>query len=154
MKKRYPFFLAGSLMLFLFLGQSAAQSNETLDSFLEQEKASFGHSAYMILTAAGILDEETSVDEALAALAGSEVEGPSRTAEEAITLGEYSYLLMQALEIRGGLMYRIFPGPRYAARELKYLDLIPGDAGPGRSLSGTEAVQILGRALEWKEARS
>lgn len=154
MKKRYPFFLIGGLMLFLALSQSAAQSNETMDQFLEQEKASCGHSAYMILTAVGLLDEEASVEEALAVLAETEVKGPSGPANETITLGEYSYLLMQALEIEGGLMYRLFPGPRYAARELKYLDLIPGESSPRRSLSGAEAVQILGRALEWKEARS
>jgi len=154
MKKSCLFLIMSGVFFSLALSNLSAQSNETLDSFLEQEKALFGHSAYMILTAVGSLPDDSSVVEASLALEESDIQFPSSPADEPITLGEYSFLIMQALEIDGGLMYRVFPGPRYAARELKYLNFIPGSAGPGRSLSGIEAIQILGRALEWKEARS
>jgi hypothetical protein len=61
---------------------------------------------------------------------------------------------MQAFEIKGGVMYRIFPGPRYAGRELSYLGLIRGNGSPTRTFDGDEAIGILGRLLEWKEGPS
>lgn len=154
MRKRLcPHLLVGILFV-LSVSHLCAQSNETLDSFLEQEQAVFGYSAYMVLTAADELPEEASPEEAAAAVNRMGWKDSLSASDDRINLGEYSSLLMKAFDIRGGLMYTLFPGPRYAARELKYLQCIPGKSAPGRSISGPDAVQILGRVLEWKEERS
>jgi hypothetical protein len=60
---------------------------------------------------------------------------------------------MRALDIPGGIMYSMFPGPRYAAREIAYLGFVRGSGAPGRTVSGNEVMYILGRVLEWKEGQ-
>jgi hypothetical protein len=57
---------------------------------------------------------------------------------------------MKAFDEKGGLMYRLFPGPRYAVRELAYLGLVHGKAHSGRFPSGQEVVQILSSYLDRK----
>ena len=147
-----------TLLLALVLLAGAAngwgQSNEMLDALFEESATTLGQAAYLVLTASGLLPEEATPAEAAAALAGQGWTVPERSAREPLTLGEYSHLLMQAFQIEGGLMYRIFPGPRYAGRELAYLRLIRGDTSPYRSFSGEEAIAIIGRLLEWKEEQS
>ena len=132
----------------------SAQSNKVLDALLEEETTSFGQTAYLILTASARIPDDTTPSEAAAEIAGQGWTVPKRAAEEPLTLGEYSFLLMQAFELKGGVMYRILPGPRYAGRELAYLQFIKGNTSPYRTFSGEEAIGILGRLMEWKEEQS
>ena len=62
------------------------------------------------------------------------------------TKGKIAYMLVRALEIRGGVMYNVTNGcGRYALRELIHNGMIKG--GTERSkISGAEYVGILGRA--------
>lgn len=142
------------LLAFVLLGAAAnisAQSNEVIDALLEEETTSFGQAAYLVLTASARISDDTTPAEAAAEIEGQGWAVPARTAEEPLTLGEYSFLLMQAFELKGGIMYRIIPGPRYAGRELAYLQFIKGNTSPYRTFSGEEAIGILGRLMEWKE---
>jgi hypothetical protein len=54
---------------------------------------------------------------------------------------------MRAFNIPGSFLYALFPGPRYAFRELDYLDLIPGRKDPAAKVSGERLLIILGRVL-------
>jgi hypothetical protein len=135
-------------------GSVWGQSNELLDVLFEEPATSLGQAAYLVLTASGRIADDSAPADAAAALRRQGWTVPERSADESLTLGEYSYLLMQAFELKGGVMYRIFPGPRYAGRELAYLDLIKGDTSPYRTFSGEEAIGILGRLVEWKEEQS
>jgi len=143
-----------AVVLLAAAGSVWAQSNELLDALFEEPATSLGQAAYLVLTASGRIPDDSTPADAAESLAGQGWTVPQRSAEEPLTLGEYSYLLMQAFELEGGVMYRIFPGPRYAGRELAYLELIKGDTSPYRTFSGEEAIAILGRLLEWKEERS
>lgn len=130
--------LVSTFLLFLFVflpGFATAQSNERIDRLLEQDTASYSAALYMVRTAAG---------EAAEIPALSDEDRP-------ISLGEYAHLLMHAFDIPGGIMYRLFPGPRYAAREIAFYGFIRGSQLPGRSISGSEVINILRRAMEWKE---
>ena len=141
-------------ILFLFglsLSVVPAQSNQVIDQLLQQEKASFASALYMVQTAAGELVEELTPQTAAEGFDSQEWNLPQISADTPITLGQYSQLLMHAFEIPGGLMYKLFPGPRYAARETHYRGFIRGSALPGRSLSGSEVLFILREVLEWKE---
>jgi hypothetical protein len=144
---------AGTLLAFLFAGflPLAAQSNQLLDQILDQPELSFGQAAYLVLTATQKLPDEAGPEQAAEALADSGWKVKVRPADTPITLGEYSYLLMQAFALKGGLFYRLFPRPRYAARELAYRAWITGKAYPGRTLSGEEAVRMLGKVMEARE---
>ena len=135
-------------------GSLWGQSNELLDDLFEEPATTLEQAAYLVLTAAGRIPDDSSPADAAASLAAQGWTAPARSADEPLTLGEYSYLLMQAFELTGGLMYRIFPGPRYAGREFAFLKLIKGNTSPYRTFSGEEAIGILGRLLEWKEEQS
>ena len=136
MKHKTGIVITCSLFLIVFLpGFAHAQSNEIIDRLLEQDTASYDAALYMVRTAAG----ETAEPPVL-----SDNRRP-------ISLGEYSHLLIEALDIPSGIMYRLFPGPRYAAREIAFYGFIRGSALPGRFISGSEVINILRRAMEWKE---
>ena len=148
------------VLLFLFFVLTAgsmtlaAQSNDIIDGLLAEEQASYGKAVYLALTAAGLIPEEATPEEAIAVLEEKGWRVEIRGVEDPIRLGEFSFIIMKTFNIKGGLMYRIISCPRYACRELTYLKLIPGSPSPYRTLSGEEAVRILGNVLEWKEERS
>lgn len=144
------------LLAFLLVGISVgfAQSNKLVDEFLEQKQAGYRISAYFVLSSAGIVPENATPDQAVAALAQQNwgITPPEEAKD--ISLGEFAYLIMRAFDIPGGVMYRLLPGPRYAAREIAYLGFITDKTSPYRKISGEEALRILGAALSWKEGRS
>jgi len=129
----------------------SAQSNSEIDTILAADQVRFGEVAYLVMTATKRVP-----DNATQAQAASVVEKQgwklkvSNTAQP-VTLGEYCYLIMKAFGMHGGIMYSIFPSPRYAARELVYLGFVKGGPSPYRTLSGTEAVSILGNVLRSRE---
>jgi hypothetical protein len=143
-----------AIALLVSAGSLWGQSNELLDELFEEPATTLEQAAYLVLTASGRIPDDSSPADAAAALTDQGWTVPDLSADEPLTLGEYSYLLMQAFELNGGVMYRIFPGPRYAGRELAYLQLVKGDTSPYRTFSGEEAIGILGRLMEWKEEQS
>lgn len=128
-----------------------SQSNTVIDEMLNKEKAGFGRTSYMVFTAAGILQDNATLEESLGYLGKLNWNMKNKESGEYITLGEYSYMLMKSFNLSGGIMYQIFPGPRYASRELFYLKLIDENRDPNRYVSGEEVIRILGRLMEWKE---
>ena len=131
-----------------------AQSDTVLDEFLEEDEASYGKAVYLTLAAADLVADDASMEEAVSVLEQQGWGVPVKGVEEPIRMGEFSLLIMKALNIPGGLMYSLVPSSRYASRELVYLKLVDGKNNPGRIPSGEEVVRVLGRALEWKEERS
>ena len=131
-----------------------AQSNQLLDQLLDQPAASFGDVVYMTLTAARLLPDTSTPQQALEALQQQDWKVPILPAEAPIPLGDYAFLLMKAFKLSGGLFYHLFPGPRYACRELGYLKIITADVRPNRTLSGEEAVRILGNVMARTEGSS
>ena len=67
--------------------------------------------------------------------------------DDPITLGSLSFLIMQAFDIKGGMMYAIVPGPRYAFRTMVSRSLIQGAADPAMTVSGERFLHILGNVL-------
>ena len=131
-----------------------SQSNEVIDALLAEEQATLGKAAYLVLTASGAVNESQSVEQALAALQEKPWGFAAAKAEDRVTLGSYASLVMRAFEMRGGLLYTLFPGKRYAAREFAYRNFIQGNTNPGRTLSGRDLTQVLGRVLEALGQRS
>jgi hypothetical protein len=74
--------------------------------------------------------------------------------DAALTLAELSYLVMRSFQIKGGAMYRIFPGPRYAYREMVYRNLVQAESDPAWKVSGYRLLHIIGRVLEYGEAQN
>ena len=136
-----------TVAVFLIAAAAFGQAAEKIDKILETERATFGHAAYLIQTALNDgsdgLDFETAFDRFK-----SEHENLIRdsvTSEDAIPVKTYAFLLMKLFDIKGGMMYRIYPCPRYAYRDLQYLGVIQDKKNPDAVMSGASLLQILGR---------
>ncbi|UTC43682.1 hypothetical protein [Treponema sp. OMZ 857] len=136
-----------TVAVLITIAASFGQAAEKVDTILETEKATFGQAAYLIQTAlnegADTLDFETAFDRFKSE--NQNVIRDSVTAGDVIPVKTYAFLLMKAFNIKGGLMYRIYPCPRYAYRELRYLAVIQGNSDPDAPMTGSTMLQILGR---------
>jgi outer membrane protein OmpA-like peptidoglycan-associated protein len=130
----------------LLQGQTAAE----LDTLLDTGEITWEQACRFVLPAAGTLAGNTS---APAAYAAARENGwlPKRTAAEgSVTLGGLSVLISKTFSIKRSVLYALFPGPRYAYRQLDHLGLIPGLRDPALKVSGEHLVQILGRVLDYR----
>ncbi len=128
-----------------------AQSNEMIDTILTEKEATFGETALLILIGAEILPEDSQITDALNYISTHNWGLKNIKAEKPINAGELSLLLMKAFKIKGGFMYTILPCPRYAYRELTYMELIDKKGGPFKKVSGEEVINSLSKVLNWKE---
>lgn len=141
-------------ILFTFAaGLSAfAQSNEVMDQILAADALQCGKAAYLILVASDNIAEDAGDARSFDLLRELGWIGAKATAETPITISQYAYVLMRAFGMKGGLLYSMLPGPRYAFRELVDRGVIQGRADPASMLSGQRAIHILGRVLDIEEA--
>ena len=127
-----------------------AQSNSNVDTLLGQVRAQADYSAYMALTAGGRIDEDTSPADAYALAVQNKWLSAKASDTDPIRIDSFCYLVMKSLGLKGGLMYRIFPGPRYAYRELVAQKIVSPNGGHKRSLPGDEVLRILRLAMDLK----
>jgi hypothetical protein len=77
----------------------------------------------------------------------------NRPADEAVDRGTVSVALAKALKIRGGVVMSIFgPSPRYATKELEFLEVYP-TSSPNQTFSGSEFVSVISRAEEFQKEK-
>ena len=131
----------------------SAQSNARIDELLAQPTATLGHTAYLVLSAAGRIEEDLSVGSAVREAQALGMIAEGATASDIVTFGQFSHLLMESFAVRGGVLYRLFPGPRYAAREVVFHKWSRSDRSPREELSGEEVMRILSVYVN-KEANS
>lgn len=140
-----------AVALFLPVTAAADSTAARLDRITDAAELDYAHAAYLAMAAAGRLDADGDPDDALSALVDSGFAGPDNPAD-ALSLSEFSHMLMLAFDRPGGLLYRVIPGPRYAQRELAHERVLRNDGNPGDTLSGTRALRIIGRMLALTEA--
>ncbi len=145
--------LVFSFIPVLFLSSvffASADFNTAMDSILTENRISYGSASYTVLFGTDVIGEDVSFQEA----ADKMSEMFPDTAMEwdsPVTLGQFSHIVMSAYSMEGGLMYRLFPGPRYAVRELRFKKIIQGKTYSTMHISGERAFRILGRVLEREE---
>ena len=136
------------LSAFMLTGVTAfSQTNDVIDRMLDAEQASRNDALYLVAIVSESVSPEAQPQEALDAVDWSAY-GIAPSDSGSITFGELSYLLMETMEVKGGLFYSLFPGPRYAAREFRYLDIPARRYYSGSTLSGTEVLRLTQRAAE------
>ena len=144
-----------ALTLFFSASTLMAQTAAELDNLLQTETVTTAQACRFVMGAAGVLSP---------ALSGSQAETTAyETAlsnrwvksgqDEAISLQETAFLMMNVFQLKGGLMYSVFHNPRYAYREMVYQRLIPGRTNSTLKISGTKFLQILGRVLNYTGER-
>jgi hypothetical protein len=128
-------------------GTLFGQSAEAMDDILEAEHISFGQASYLLLVAREELDADADFSTAADLMTERLPSAVGRGYADGMSLGGFSYLLMEFYGRPGGLMYGFFPGPRYAVRQLAFDEVIQGRAYPNTPLSGERALRILERFL-------
>lgn len=141
--------VAACIVTAALFGQSAQRVDELLDT----QEATFGQAAYLILTSLEAISDDADFQAAFTELqqfAGKQgfnkrANYHSATVNGSISLKDYSFLLMQAFKVKGGAMYRIYPCPRYAYRDLRHFGVIQENLDPDSVISGRTMLQMLGR---------
>ena len=124
-----------------------AQTAAELEELLQIQTISYAQAARFVLEAA---DTASVIDSTQAfALAAERMWLPKKAAaEKPITMAELSFLIMKAFDFRGGMMYAILPGPRYAYRSMVSRSFIQGASDPDMTVSGDRFLLILGNVLD------
>ena len=74
----------------------------------------------------------------------------AQPAVQAVDRGTLAVAILKALDIKGGLALRLFgPSPRYAVRELVFLELYP-PSSPNQTFSGVEFLGIIGKLEDYQ----
>ena len=123
------------------------QTAERLDDILAQDELSVRSAAYVAAASGGLIGDEESPDEALAALEGAGFRVRAGAPERPVRLDEFSHMLMVAHDGSGGILYTLFSGPRYALRELRHERVIRGRGDPNDPVSGTRALRLTERLM-------
>ena len=127
-----------------------SQTAEFLDNLLDSPAVTYQEASYAVLSAAGIIEAKSSPAAAFAQAKEKGFLAEKAEADAEIRLDEAAFLIMGAFEMKSGFMYDMFPGPRYAYRELTYRELIQGRNDPALTVSGARLLRIIGRVLDYK----
>ena len=122
-----------------------AQTAAELETVLETPAVTCAQAARFVTASSGSAASSGSDDFQQAIEKGWFPQGT--TPDESITLGKLSFLIMRAFDIKGGMMYAILPGPRYAFRTMVSRSFIQGAADPAMTVNGERFLHILGRVL-------
>ncbi len=137
-------------LLFMIAVGASGQSNAMLDGLLQGGSATMGQVAYLVLVADGKLPDTATEAAAFDMLGSLGWAPPKASPDTPIRLDQYSFLLMRAFGLRGGLLFALFPGPRYAYRQLASSYVIQGRSDPAMRVTGPQALSMLGRVLDLK----
>ena len=135
------FFVLG--LLLIIPGFLPAQTAAELEAVLDDPAISYSQAARFVMAASG-----GSADEAFESAAARRWLPRGASADDPIRLGALSHLLMKAFGLKGGMMYAIFPGPRYAYRSMVSRSFIQGSSDPAMIVSGERFLLILGNVLD------
>lgn len=128
----------------------AAQSNDFIDSVIDSPALSAEQAAYLILVASDNLGDDSDAARAWELLEQLGWVPPGVKADSRLVYSEFCHMLMKAFGIKGGIMYQLFPGPRYAYRDLRHLVVVQGSTDPMMPVSGTGAMKMIGRIFDVK----
>ena len=135
--------IVGLLVLFpVFL---SAQTAAELETMLETTVVNCAQAARFVMYSENPAFEGDAFEQAVA-------NGwlKKSAANDPVTLGKLSFLIMKAFGMKGGMMYAVFPGPRYAYRSMVSDNYIQGIADPAMQVDGNRFLLILGRVLSAK----
>jgi hypothetical protein len=117
-----------------------------MDAVLNSNAVTWAEAARFVMPAAGMQAEDVA-----SAFEAARARGwlPKNAAPDTLAnFGGLSFLMMKAFDIPGGLMYRLFPGPHYAYRELVYRGVIQDQQDKSWRVSGFWLISLIGRVLE------
>lgn len=124
-----------------------AQTAAELDGLLESSKVTCSQAAKFVLASAG-----SESDDPFGQAVSSGWLPKKASPDKPINMGSLSLLMMKAFKIRGGVLYSIVKGPRYAYRAMVNRSFFaPGATDPGMTMNGERFLLILGNVLSYVE---
>jgi hypothetical protein len=149
---KHPYYLLLALCAMMLFSTRAAHGQTAVDieQLLDTKEITCSRAAYFVLAAA--MENPPPNPEAAFTLARENGWFPEKAeSDNSITLGGLSLLMMKAFNPRltqtGGLMFRLFPGSRYAHRAMANRGFIEGRTCPGQNVSGGQLLRILEKVL-------
>lgn len=137
--------IAATILFALLSSPVFSQTAEKLDPILDAERLTAGQAAYIAAASSGLIDGNESNSEALQALVERGLSGDTDSGDRTVRLDEFARMLMLSFDRDGGLLYKLFPGPRYALRELEFERVVQGGGDPAQPVSGQRAIRLSGR---------
>lgn len=150
-QRKHRAILSFVVALLLLSLPSMGQSAERIDEYLERQRLDVAQAAYLAAASASLIPADSGAEQALDALSERGFEMRQESLQADVRLDEFSFMLMLAHDLPGGFMYALFPGPRYAYRDLRYERIIEGGGDPGEPVSGRRAMRLVGRAMDFSE---
>ena len=144
-------FLLFYLLIFNFSFAAFAQTAAELETVLQAPAVSCAQAAWLVLSSGNNVSVNIETAFAQAASRGWLKKAQP---DDPITLGKLSFLIMKAFDLKGGMMYALLPGPRYAYRSMLSRSFIQGTADPAMTVNGERFLVILGKVLSAQEDES
>lgn len=135
-----------SILFVLFIGGFAfAQSADVITDIIATDEVTYGQICYLSAIHQGLIEEDSSYDEAVEVLYSNGQLPVEVGAHEVVYMVNLAFIYAQIWpNIKGGLMYKITNGaPRYAFKLFKNDGIFNSKADPRAVLTGREALDIL-----------
>lgn len=150
MRSKWVIFSSLFLLLPLCL---SAQTAAELETILQTQAVSCAQAAKFVLAsgseaAAAQMSVQNAFD--LAVSKGWLAEGTKP--DDKITLDKLSFLIMKAFNMKGGVIYSLRAGPRYAYKSMVSREFIQSNTSPGMNVSGEKFLLILGKVVSAQSA--
>lgn len=126
---------------------SFAQSASFFTTVFEAEQLTWEQAAFLVMAGTERVSDSVSPNQAWESLSKTQWYTNIPERGSAITVSQLSYLLTKAFEVKGGLWFTLFGNERYSYRELVFKKVIPGSLDPQSTISGTEAMKVLEKAM-------
>jgi hypothetical protein len=136
------------------LGEDRSLESDILDRVRDGVTVTYADASRAALAAAGRLDLATLSAAESRSRAEEELPLRGTRRDEAVTASEFAFFVVEAFDVPTGLMYRLFPSPRYALRELRFRDLMPTELESQELIDGRSALSVLSRTRAWVRERT
>ena len=120
-----------------------SQSADFITKMLATEKATFGQVCYLSAVCQGLVNEKASETDSFNAIFEQGVITENNKPEDFVTYKQAAAIFSKIWKIDGGLFFRLTKGnARYAYKQLKNDNIIPGNADPSMIPAGTDILNM------------
>ena len=123
---------------------------------LNSETVTYGQASYLAATYLGLVSDEASGEEAISALIDNGIVKAKHMgdSETAIPLANFCNICCGAWYVVDSITYSTAKNPYYAWKELRAFKYIPAQYTKERTITGSEALNIVTRCIEHHERDS
>jgi len=138
--------IAAPNLLFAQTAKRTQSTAEEIETLLHAKTVTYAQAARFVLEAANALATDNS-EEAFNYAVQQDWLPKKLSYNDSARLDNISLLLMRSFNIKGGIMYTLTKKPRYAYRELEYLNVIQNRSDPSGFVSGEQLLYCINRIL-------